>query len=177
MKNSGCASFPSLHLPHGSSSDTSYNNAPRSEGVTDFTYTEPSRVSVFDAAEYLLQKMGTMTTMKLHKLLYYAQAWSLVWDENILFPERIEAWANGPVIPALYSNHRGMYEISGTRIGNPQKLSEEQKETLDVIIKDYGVMHSQRLSDLTHMELPWRDARKGIPAGERSRETTSSHTN
>ena len=31
------------------------------------------------------------------RLVYYAQAWSLMWDERFLFPEPIEAWANGPV--------------------------------------------------------------------------------
>ncbi|MBD5559274.1 MAG: DUF4065 domain-containing protein [Clostridia bacterium] len=44
-----------------------------------------------------LEKTGPITTMKLQKLLYYAQVWSLVWDENELFPEKFEAWANGPV--------------------------------------------------------------------------------
>lgn len=33
--------------------------------------------------------------------MYYAQAWSLVWDEKPLFPERIEAWVNGPVLNCM----------------------------------------------------------------------------
>ena len=40
---------------------------------------------------YILEKKGRMTTMKLQKLIYYAQAWSLVWDERPLFDEKIEA--------------------------------------------------------------------------------------
>ena len=32
--------------------------------------------SVFDAAAYILEKKGEMTTLKLQKLVYYAQAWS-----------------------------------------------------------------------------------------------------
>ena len=43
-----------------------------------------------------------MTAMKLQKLVSYAQACSLVWDDKPLFAERIEAWANGPVAPALH---------------------------------------------------------------------------
>ena len=31
--------------------------------------------------------------MKLQKLVYYSQAWSLIWDEKPLFEEEIEAWA------------------------------------------------------------------------------------
>ena len=48
--------------------------------------------SVLDAAAYMLQRCGPMTTWKLQKLVYYAQAWSLVWDDDALFDEEIEAW-------------------------------------------------------------------------------------
>ena len=49
--------------------------------------------------------------MKLQKLVYYCQAWSLVWDDMPLFESRIEAWANGPVVLDLYYRHRGQYWI------------------------------------------------------------------
>lgn len=45
--------------------------------------------NVSDVAAYILQKHGRMTTMKLQKLVYYSQAWSLVWDEKPLFQERM----------------------------------------------------------------------------------------
>ena len=35
--------------------------------------------SVYDVAAYILEKQGAMTTWKLQKLVYYSQAWSLVW--------------------------------------------------------------------------------------------------
>ena len=41
--------------------------------------------SVFDVAAYILHRAGTMTAMKLQKLVFYSQAWSLVWDEKPLF--------------------------------------------------------------------------------------------
>ncbi|HCU23588.1 MAG TPA: hypothetical protein DF383_01115, partial [Deltaproteobacteria bacterium] len=68
--------------------------------------------SVHDVATYILKKTGPITAMKLQKLVYYSQAWSLVWDEKPLFKEKIEAWTNGPVVPALYRLHRGKFEIS-----------------------------------------------------------------
>lgn len=37
--------------------------------------------SVFDVAEYILDKLQTTTAMKLEKLCYYCQAWSLAWDD------------------------------------------------------------------------------------------------
>ncbi len=39
-------------------------------------------VSIFDVATYILKKKGPMTTWKLQKLVYYSQAWSLVWDDK-----------------------------------------------------------------------------------------------
>ena len=47
--------------------------------------------SVHDVAKFILKERGSMTVMKLHKLLYYAQAWTLVWDEKPLFCQKIEA--------------------------------------------------------------------------------------
>lgn len=124
--------------------------------------------TVFDAAAYVLKKCGKMTTMKLQKLVYYAQAWSLVWDDRPLFGERIEAWANGPVCPVLYDAHRGRFDISVDDIeGDESSLSEDAVKTVDAVIGYYGDKSSHWLSQLTHEEPPWRDARRGLKAGER----------
>jgi len=118
--------------------------------------------TVHDVAAYILKKQGRMTAMKLQKLVYYCQAWSLVWDEKPLFRERIEAWANGPVVPKLYARHRGQFHVSEW-IGNPNALSAVQKATVDAVLKFYGDKSSQWLSDLTHQESPWKNARAGLP--------------
>lgn len=124
--------------------------------------------NVFDVADCILKKRGPMTTMKLQKLVYYCQAWSLVWDEQPLFDNRIEAWANGPVVPALFDAHRGEYYVSEETRGNCGRLSKEAVETIDAVLDVYGDKSSQWLSDLTHREKPWLDARRGIPDGTRS---------
>lgn len=123
--------------------------------------------NVLDVASYILANEGSMTTMKLQKLVYYAQAWSLVWDESPLFLHRIEAWANGPVAPTLYRSHRGKFKVSHIPRGNRRRLNQTQKETIDSILDYYGNKSSQWLSNLTHAERPWREARKGLPVGVR----------
>ena len=128
---------------------------------------EPLKIRVFDVAAYILKELGTMTTMKMQKLIYYSQAWSLVWDEKPLFEEKIEAWANGPVVRNLFDYHRGMYEISEMPIGNPRLLDQNQQETVDAVLEYYGHRSAQWLIDLSHMEDPWIHARKGLPALER----------
>ena len=124
-------------------------------------------VSVFDVAAYILGERGAMTTWKLQKLVYYSQAWSLVWDDDALFPEEIEAWANGPVVRELYDAHRREYRVSDLGKGDPDALTPDQRETVDAVLEFYGDRSPQWLSDLTHMEDPWCSARKGVPEGER----------
>jgi uncharacterized phage-associated protein len=130
-------------------------------------------VSVFDVAAYIVKKTGSLTTMKLQKLVYYCQAWSLVWDEEPLFNEKIEAWANGPVIRELFYFHRGHFKIDNVSIGNPDLLSESQKETIDAVLDFYNKKSSQELIDLTHSELPWVKAREGISDFERGNRVIS----
>lgn len=126
-------------------------------------------MSVRDVAEYILRSRGEMTAMKLQKLVYYSQAWSLVWDERPLFEDKIEAWANGPVAPNLYDAHRGQFSVRAGHIGgDPSKLDDTARETIDAVLNFYGDKTAQWLSDLTHSEAPWIDAREGLDPGERS---------
>jgi uncharacterized phage-associated protein len=129
------------------------------------TIQNPCKISVFDVAAYILTKLGATTTMKLQKLVYYSQAWSLVWDDRPLFVEEIQAWANGPVCPALYNAHRHQFEIIGLSEGNQDNLDKTAKDTIDSVLKYYGDKSSQWLRDLTHMEDPWIQARGNTPDG------------
>ena len=122
--------------------------------------------SVHDVAAYILEKCGPMSAMKLQKLAYYSQAWSLVWDDRALFDAPIKAWANGPVIPDLYKEHKGQFTLSVWPRGKASQLDALAKETVDAVIRDYGDKSAQWLSELTHSERPWREARKGISDGE-----------
>jgi uncharacterized phage-associated protein len=130
--------------------------------------------NVQDVAKFILQECGSMTAMKLEKLVYYSQAWSLVWDDRPMFPEAIEAWANGPVCPALYQMHKGMFEVTAEAIiGNPNRLDKEAKKTIMAVLKFYGKKSAHWLSNLTHSEDPWLDARKDLAPGERGAEEIS----
>jgi uncharacterized phage-associated protein len=121
--------------------------------------------TVFDVAAYILEKRGEMTAGNLQKLVYYSQAWSLVWDQRPLFAERIEAWMNGPVCPGLYRVHSGLFMVRSVPGGNVNALDATARETMDDVLDFYGGMHPQELSELTHAEPPWRKARGDLPAG------------
>ena len=127
-------------------------------------------ISAIDVAAYILTKLGSMSTIKLQKLVYYSQAWSLVWDEAPLFKDRIEAWASGPVVPKLFFLHKGLYTVNYSQLpyGNPDKLSAVNKETIDIVLQHYGNRSSQWLVELSHLEDPWKNARIGLSTGENS---------
>ena len=125
--------------------------------------------SVLDTARFILKEQGPISAMKLQKLVYYSQAWSLVWDERPIFREKIKAWANGPVVPTLYAAHKGRFTVEAKHIsGDADALDAKEKATVLGVLKFYGDKTAQWLSDLTHAERPWRDARQGIPAGANS---------
>lgn len=126
-------------------------------------------VQAIDVAAYILKELGTMPAMKLHKLVYYSQAWSLVWDDKPIFHDRIEAWANGPVIRNLYKKHKGRFRVGSIRGAEWKLLNSEQRETINAVLDYYGDKSSQWLSDLTHMEAPWQEARAkaGLASGQR----------
>lgn len=122
--------------------------------------------NVFDTAKYIVGKYGTMSTMKLQKLCYYSQAWALVWDDVPLFNEDFQAWANGPVCPELFFKTQGSYSVNAEdENGGEGDLSCDQLDTIDRVLEYYGHHDAQWLSRLTHMEDPWINARKGVPAG------------
>ncbi len=125
--------------------------------------------NIFDVAKYILETHGRMSTMKLQKLCYYCQAWSLVWDDCELFPEEFRAWANGPVCRELFDATKGSFSvIASDEPGNSDNLSDNQKDTINTVLNYYAPHNAQWLSQLTHLEAPWREARAGIPAGQGS---------
>jgi uncharacterized phage-associated protein len=120
-----------------------------------------------DVAKHILRRLGPTPAMKLQKLVYYCQAWSLVWDERPMVADEFQAWANGPVAPELYERHRGRFMVDAVN-GDPQSLDDAALDTIEGVLQFYGDKSSQWLSDLTHAEDPWREARGSLPPGARS---------
>jgi len=128
--------------------------------------------SVFDVAKYILNNQcpkegGSITTWKLQKLVYYAKAWHAAWEDEELFPEKIKAWANGPVCPQLYHEHKGEFKISSISRGDVSALTDNQKDSIDKVIEYYGKFEPHYLSKLTHAEAPWKIARGDLRPEER----------
>ncbi|MFL5799606.1 MAG: Panacea domain-containing protein [Actinomycetota bacterium] len=124
--------------------------------------------NVDDVAAAVLERTGEIDTWKLQKLVYYCQAWHLVWEDEPLFSERIEAWANGPVVRSLYREHRGRYRVKTWSRGNPGNLKRRELSSILSVVDFYASKSGFELSALTHREPPWKKARKGLEPKERS---------
>lgn len=121
--------------------------------------------TIFVPARHILRIKGEMSSLKLQKLCYYSQAWTMVWDDKPLFNEDFEAWVNGPVCRVLWEYFKGRFTVKFKDIGNEyddiNELTEKEKSNIKSVVDYYGDKTPQYLSDLTHMEDPWKEARKG----------------
>jgi uncharacterized phage-associated protein len=111
------------------------------------------RVSAHDVARELRNRIPGLGDTNVHKMLYYAQGWSLARTGNALFDESIEAWTNGPVVATLWHDEDKQREIPPAL-----DLDEEQMAIIDEVVERYGHLSARKLSEMTHEEPPWRNA-------------------
>ncbi|QWT17266.1 DUF4065 domain-containing protein [Collinsella sp. zg1085] len=127
-------------------------------------------VNSIDIAAFILEQTGSMTTMKLQKLVFYTQAYYLVKHGKPLFEDEIQAWVNGPVSPNLYRHHAGKYMICKAQLEESvvlNKLSCSEQETARFVIAKLGEFSGEELRELSHSEAPWVNAREGLLEDER----------
>jgi len=110
-----------------------------------------------EVAKYLTSSLQ-MDNLKLQKLLYYSQAVYLVLhSKNPLFPEVIEAWDYGPVVPQVYHKYK---QYGFDTIPSQSKhftLSQEEIKPINYVIETFGNMSGRELINQTHHEWPWRN--------------------
>lgn len=105
-----------------------------------------------------LRKLAPVETLKLQKLMYYSNAWSLAGWGKPLFEDEIQAWKHGPVVSSLYPLHRGRVALDDWPHGERSKLSIAERKLVDNIVSTYGGLSGWSLRERTHKEKPWIDA-------------------
>ncbi len=107
-----------------------------------------------------------LTPMKLQKLMFYAQSWSLKLYGEPIFDDFFAKWQYGPVIPSLYHKVKRYGASNITRkikdvefeddeffYVQPTVLSSDSKvnNLIDRIVEVYGELRGTQLSYLTHL--------------------------
>ena len=123
-----------------------------------------------EVADYFLhfcrQHGDVLTNLKLQKLVYYAQAWHLALKQKPLFPESIEAWVHGPVVPPLYGRFKQFGWNPITLEPDCPNFTNGTGKHLEEVFSVYGHYSAWDLERMTHQEDPWREARKGLSPDE-----------
>lgn len=127
-------------------------------------------ITIADSILKIAKQQGRrLSPMQLMKLVYIAHGWSLGLRGKDLFPDRIEAWRYGPVIPDLYHATKkwGRDPIPLDKVDGDLEIDPTTEAFLRDVFAKYGHMDGIKLSNLTHKPgTPWqqvyRDGAFGI---------------
>jgi uncharacterized phage-associated protein len=141
---------------------------------------------------FFLNKGDLITNKKLQKLLYYIQAWNLVYFDDQLLDETPEAWVHEPVYPSVYREFKrfgvkplliedidyGDWEDGklDQAVSNYEKqldLSDKRMKLIKTVLLKYGSLSAYQLEVLTHKEEPWTEQRIGLTEFESCNNTIS----
>lgn len=123
--------------------------------------------SIINIARYLCNRYKErsgeiLDELKLHKLLYFAQRECIAITNEPMFSEIFKAWKFGPVNKEV----RNAYKAGNLAVYMPKTVSDDNIYILNNIIEQYGVYTSWALSDMTHNEASWANARVGLKPDE-----------
>ena len=118
-------------------------------------------VAQFICSEYKRISGDKIDEMKLHKLLYFAQRESFAITGQPLFSEEMKGWKYGPVsVDVRFHYNEGEIEA------DTKEIDDESAYILRYVILEYGSIASWKLSDITHQEQSWQNAREGLGPAE-----------
>lgn len=130
--------------------------------------------SVNIVCDYIIKSLNAddemmLINLKLQKLLYYVQAWSLGILKERFIDTKFEAWVHGPVCRDLYNRFKtnktlySLISVEDITNDNPEKLIEEDDiKFIDFILENYAGFSGVELEAMTHNERPWKETRTGL---------------
>ncbi|TYQ29844.1 Panacea domain-containing protein [Pseudanabaena sp. UWO310] len=124
-----------------------------------------SQYTALNVAQYILHIANhegqSLDPLKLGKLVYYVQSWSLVFKGEPIFDDVIEAWTHGPVVSQVYQEYKkfGYKKISTLAIAYPN-FGDEEALIIREVWDKYKHLSGRQLEKQTHNESPWQEARK-----------------
>lgn len=122
---------------------------------------------VVDVAQFIFDEYRKLSgeiidEMKLHKLLYLSQRESLAIKGEPMFLEPFEGWKYGPVCVKV----RTLFTDKGMYADDIKTISDDNAYIVKNMLVQYGSIESWKLSELSHNEISWKNARKGLQENE-----------
>jgi len=167
--------FKKMYLENKDDSRVTDNTRKKVSAALDRLETiNSSNTKIEAVALYIINSGYEITNLALQKLLYYADAVNMLKTDRVLFENDCEAWVHGPVYPIIYNKYRefGRTQIYDCDLDKSylQKISNEEKEVLDYVLKNFAIYNGKVLEHSTHRESPWLEAREGYFETEASDE-------
>lgn len=165
-----------------------YENESRRGNVMEKFFKKKEKKGIFDAkefacyikAQYFDYTKGTkeITPIKMQKALYFCFAYWAGFvnkgridnqlptvENNLLFDDRFEAWAYGPVVPAVYFNEKDAMlfrtkEMEQEAVQKVEVILDSNsflKETIDSLLHDLFEISDFKLVSLSHMDKSWQN--------------------
>lgn len=115
--------------------------------------------SALSVAKYIIDYSTTdVSNLKLQKMLYFIQGFALAKLDRPLFPDEIEAWTYGPVVPNVYREYMqyGALPLRGVSVFSEQIEDPSIKNFLNSLIDSMSSYSASDLVKMTHVpESPW----------------------
>lgn len=122
---------------------------------------------IIDAAKCIIHlsysvKSRSLTLGKLQAVLYLSQGWNYVWDNAPLFEEDFIAseLASGVINKTISHYFKWLIEIPEKYGCIPVAMTEEEKETLEIVWTTYSDKNVFQLGDMIKKQEIWKDGEK-----------------
>lgn len=114
--------------------------------------------NVYSIANFIIGTSKEVTNLKLQKMLYYLQMFTIGKYGKPLFYENIEAWTYGPVVPDAYYKFK-KHEDNVIRHIIPNEEEIEDDELRFFLIKNIRILDEYSAMDLIRLSrkvgTPW----------------------
>lgn len=137
-----------------------------------------TKMNINDVVDYIIaqhsDEPGSLSILKLQKLMYYVQAWHLAYGKGPLFEGKFQAWVHGPVNRQIYDRFKDSHSLFAwltekdiSKNFDAQKLDAEGVAHINEILEAYGDLSGTQLEAMSHSEKPWIEARGERKSHER----------
>jgi uncharacterized phage-associated protein len=132
--------------------------------------------TALDVARYLIQLAAVqdepdwLSNLRVQKLLYFSQGWSLGLRGLPMFDDKVEAWSKGPVVPSVYHVYKnyGFFSIPHEAGNFDINIDQNDAQIVEMVWDSWKGYSATKLSELTHRSQPWIEARAGLGPDENS---------
>lgn len=129
---------------------------------------DSATAKIHDVAKYILSKVE-LTPLALQKSLYFIQGFSIAFNDIFMFDDIPKAWVHGPVYPQIYHDYKEFgYNPIEKNIECNVEIGDSDKSLIDNVIKYLSLYNGTILEKITHIEMPWVNARQGLNEKDKS---------